>query len=551
MQKIVSVSEMRDIEKAADKAGLTYDEMMQRAGKAVADVICEGIGELQGLLVTLLVGSGNNGGDALVAAHYLAAAGAEVRAYLSKKRSGDKNQNLAEEAGVIILHFDGDRDAKKLTEIILDCDILVDGLLGTGCRLPLKGQVATILNIIKTKLAEADNPPAIFAVDCPSGLDCDTGAVAVDILKADVTITMAAAKRGFFLFPAAEYVGNLMIADIGITETLPEYALISTALADREGMLAILPKRPLHSHKGTFGKVQVIGGSIMYPGAALLSALGAYRCGCGLVSIATPAPVQALIATAIPEATWLILPHHLGVVTEAAVSVLKSKASDANAWLIGPGMGNEPESRTFLHRLLSHSQDLRGKIGFISTVDDPNKADEILPALIIDADGLNTLAEIPQWFDMLPAGVILTPHPGEMARLSGLSVEEIESNRVEIAQEYASRWQQVLVLKGAYTVIATPDGYVTIIPVASSGLASAGSGDVLAGVIAALRAQGLSPADAAALGAYIHAVAGLLAVDGIGSEEGVMAQDIAKFVPVAIALLRNEEHDHSYQLDEQ
>jgi NAD(P)H-hydrate epimerase len=367
-------------------------------------------------------------------------------------------------------------------------------------------------------------------VDCPSGIDCDTGEVADEAIASDLTVTMAAVKQGMLKLPAFEYVGDLKVVDIGLPADLAPFRDLQTDVAEEELVSALLPERPLDSHKGTFGTALIAAGSVNYTGAVVLAGEAAYRIGAGLVTLAVPAPLHSALAGRFPEATWVLLPHEMGVVSRDAAEVFAKNLERATALLIGPGLGTEDTSREFIENLLKGKVSQKrttARIGFVrqesEKKEEPNSQ---LPAMIFDADGLKLLAKIPDWYKLLPAPAILTPHPGEMSVLTGLSKEEIQADRQGVASKYAKEWGHVVILKGAFTVIASPEGRMAIIPVASPALARAGTGDVLAGLIVGLRAQGLEAFEAAVAGAWIHAQAGLYAADDLGTTASVLAGDV-------------------------
>jgi ADP-dependent NAD(P)H-hydrate dehydratase / NAD(P)H-hydrate epimerase len=534
--KLVTVAEMRAIEQQADADGLPVEKMMENAGDGLADEIQTlPYGSDDEREVLGLVGSGNNGGDTLVALAHLAADGWRARAYLvSRKTQGDALvERLKKEGGEIIL-AENDSKFEQLSAFIGTADVLVDGVLGTGIKLPLKEQIARVLGAVNTAVAELPWPPYVVAVDCPSGVDCDSGEAAPETIPASVTVCMAAVKHGLLKFPAFELAGELRVVDIGLTEKLKLWKQINRFVADDELVEDILPPRPADSHKGTFGTALIVAGSINYTGAALLAGRAAYRVGTGLVQMAVPDPVHAALAGHFPEATWILLPQEMGVIDQSAAEVLAKNLGRATALLIGPGLGAEDTTGDFLRNLLQGKHTVRkpgGRIGFVQNAEsaNPEKA-TVLPPLLIDADGLRHLAKLKDWAKLLPAGTILTPHPGEMAALTGLDKDDIQKARLDTALKYAAEWKQVVVLKGAFTVVASPDGRSTTIAVASSALAHAGTGDVLAGLVAGLRAQGVEAYESAVAGAWIHAEAGLYAAEKIGSEASVLAGDVLEAV---------------------
>ncbi|HEY42462.1 MAG TPA: NAD(P)H-hydrate dehydratase [Anaerolineae bacterium] len=526
--KIVTVEKMRAIEKAADASGLTYELMMENAGRAVAEAIQEYWPDLRGMNVLILVGTGNNGGDGLVAGHHLAQVGAEVSAYLTRERTEeDVNYSRLTKRASQITSVERDQNWQALRKMVKDADMILDAVLGTGFQLPLKGVAKDLLGKVKNELQLRDRSPVVVAVDCPSGLDCDTGQITEETLACDLTVTLAAAKPGLLTFPGANAVGRLVVADIGIKADQKEFADVDLELATSDVLKRWLPARPKDAHKGTFGRALIVAGSVNFPGAVVLAGLGAYRVGAGLVTLAVPAPIQAMLVPQLPEATWIVLPHEMGVIAEGAAVVLEEELETTQALLLGPGFGQDPATETFLERFLSMGAGIsRGMIGFLHS-EERERAPISLPPCVVDADGLKLLKRIPNWPDLLPKPSVLTPHPGEMAVLTDLSKDEIQENRVETAKTWAVRWGHVVVLKGAFTVIAAPDGRVSVLPFATPALARAGTGDVLAGAIVGFQAQGLAAYEAAVLGAYFHGRAGELAAEMMGSAASVLAGDVA------------------------
>ena len=535
MHKIVTTDEMRTIEQAADTSGLTYDQMMQNAGKAIADEILAFTEDVEGTRVVILVGTGNNGGDGLVVGYHLHEAGAQVSVYQAKDReSDDPNLVRLRELDLLIANAKDDQRSRVLKNLLSSADVVIDAVLGTGFRLPLKGSAKELLSAAKDELEKRECKPIVVAVDCPSGMDCDSGEVAEETLKADLTITLAAAKYGLFRFPGASYVGRLIIGDIGISPSQKELSSVQVEVVEEKGLAKWLPERPRDAHKGTFGRVLVIAGSINFPGAAALAGEAAYRVGAGLVTMAVPSVIQSLIVPLLPEATWLLLPHEMGVISENALNVIKAEIENSEALVIGPGFGMEATTLTFLSGLFKIEQHhQRGQIGFVHSEREQRKEISI-PPCVIDADGLKLLSQLKNWYSYLPEGSILTPHPGEMALMTGLAVTEIQEDRIEVARKWAETWGHVVVLKGAFTVVASPNGDATVIPIATSALARAGTGDVLTGAIAGFRAQGVEAYPSAILGSYIHGRAGELAAEMFGTSASVLAGDVANSLSTVI-----------------
>ena len=542
--KLVSVSEMRSIEQEADANGLTYEMMMENAGHNLSRevlLLAYAQDEEEDIQVLGFVGPGNNGGDTLVALTHLAEKGWKARAYLIKRKvTGDPLVKRLEDADGEVYIAEKDSDFQQLTAFMETADVVLDGVLGTGFKLPMKQDVGKVLGAVKAILESIDWQPLVVAVDCPSGVDCDSGAVAEECIHADATVTLAAVKQGLLKLPAYDFIGELRVVDIGLLDELKSWQAVRNEVANETLAASLLPDRPSGAHKGTFGTALVVAGSVNYTGAALLAGKAAARIGAGLVTLAVPAPLHMALAGQFPEATWLLLPHEMGSIASGAEDVLTDNMERATALLVGPGLGMDDTTKEFIANLLggASAKASRTHMGFVQSAG--SKADlkpATLPPFIFDADGLKLLAKLPDWSKLLPAPAILTPHPGEMSALSGLTIEKIQEDRLAIASKYSVKWGHVVVLKGAFTVIAAPDGRTTTIPVATPALAHAGTGDLLAGLITGLRAQGLEAYDAARLGAWVHAEAGLAASVVQGSTTAVVAGDVLDAVADVLAEL--------------
>ncbi len=554
--KLVTADQMRALEVRADKSGNTYAQMMERAGRATAETILVRLGAA-GKNVLVLVGPGNNGGDGLVCARYLQQAGAHASLYVWKRvpDEADENFKLCLDRKIPAERADEDEGFQTLRQLVGEADVVVDALLGTGVTRPIEGQLQGLLTAVKLAVAArgdhglhelipASNafrlPPTVVAVDLPSGLNPDTGALDPSALAADLTVTFAFPKIGQLSFPGAGAIGDLVVADIGIPSEWMEASAPDVATA-RE-IAALLPRRVRDSHKGTFGKAMICVGSANYVGAAYLAGSAATRAGAGLVTLALARGVYTVVAPVAHETTFLVLPDDLGVLVPDAAPLLRSRLEDYDALLIGCGLGRDPKTVEFVQRFLGLGTKARAQVGFVAQSEGRRSNRTKLPHLVIDADALYALKESGEWWSQLdPNGAILTPHPGEMATLTGHPRDQVQTERIDIARKFAARWQQVVVLKGALTAIAAPDGRITLMPFATPALATAGTGDVLAGTITAMLAQGLEPYDAAVAGAYVHGLAGLTAEKEIGAA-GVVAGDLLPRIPEAIrriAILRN------------
>jgi NAD(P)H-hydrate epimerase len=497
------------------------DMLMENAGLAVAEEVrkLRG-GSVAGCPILILVGPGNNGGDGLVAARHLYDWDAEVSLYFYKRRTeGDKNLKLLEERGLTFTDSESDKGLIALNDALSTSEIVIDALFGTGKLRPLQGTIKEMLEFVK-RFKESCPQLTVVAVDLPSGLDADSGAVDPACLSADVTITLAYPKVGLFNFPGAERVGRLIVAPIGIKPKLADD--ITTALITADGVKSVLPKRPLSANKGTFGKVMVASGSINYIGAAYLACAAATRVGAGLVTLATGRSLQPILAAKLTEVTYAPLPEaEPGSISAEAAPLFVERLREYDVLLMGCGLGQHPSTQEFVRESLF-------------------SLSPIMPrGVVVDADALNALAKVNKWWQRMNYQAVLTPHPGEMARLTGLSVAEIQADRLKIAQKMAAEWQKVVVLKGAYTVIAAPDGRAKLNPSANPGLASAGTGDVLSGAIAGMLAQGLSPFDAACCGVHLHSAAGDVVKSELG-DAGMIASDLLPVLPKVIKKLKGQ-----------
>jgi hydroxyethylthiazole kinase-like uncharacterized protein yjeF len=353
-------------------------------------------------------------------------------------------------------------------------------------------------------------------VDCPSGVDCESGKAAAECIPADLTLCMQAVKAGLLRFPAFEYTGEIGLAELDFPEDLPTWEKVHDQAVDPLMVSDWLPRRELDSHKGDFGTLMMAAGCVNYPGAVLLAGKAAYRTGVGLLRIAIPLSLQSFLAGNLPEATWLPVPEEDGYFCAKSALPIKKNVEKVNVCLVGPGLGQEMAVADFIQKFLETPK---------------------LPPLVVDADGLRHLAKIPNWYKKLPKGSVLTPHPGEMSALTGLKVESIQQNRMETARKFATKWGAVVVLKGALTVVASPEGQVMVIPIATPALAKAGTGDVLAGMLTALIAQGMESFRAASAAAFIHARAGQLAAEELDTTVSVLASDVIRAIPQVFSLL--------------
>lgn len=545
--KLVTTTQMRALEQASVDAGATWPGLMEQAGWGVAQVVIQLLGTTQDRRILVLIGPGNNGGDGLVAARHLHDAGAHVSLVVWRRAAAPDDANLrrCSERSIATYTLSDDPELTKLRGMLAGCDLVVDALLGAGVSRMVEGDLAALIATVNASrsaqeaTSAAAHAPLVVSVDLPTGVASDSGAILGSAIHADVTVATGLVKRGCLQYPGRSCVGTIRLAEIGLTPTHME-AIMSEAI-EKSTARALLPARPDDSHKGTFGKVMVVAGSLHYPGAASLATAGAARVGAGLVTLASarsalggPGRLAEITLRPLPEADW-------GVLGEAAADELHKHLEGYHALLIGPGIGREEQTRTFLERLLGiETPRQRSHIGFRLGAGDEKiieKERSDLPPIIIDADALTLLSQLDNWWERLPRErCILTPHPGEMKRL--LKVDELESDHVKVAEGAAELWGQVVVLKGATTIVAGPDGHSRLNDGGNAALATAGTGDVLAGAIAGLLAQGLTLFDAATLGVYLHSAAGRLVREELG-DAGSLASDLLTRLPLAIKALKN------------
>ena len=504
--KIVTADQMRAIEARSEAAGVSTDTLMENAGLAVARAVRRVLGPLTGVPILALIGPGNNGADGLVTTRHLQRWGANVTAYLCRDRAApDPKLDIAVATGVSVISAPDDPGLSRLESILDTSHLAIDAILGTGRARPIEGVFRDILAALRE--ARSRNPDLrLLAMDLPTGLNSDTGEADPACIPSDITVSLGYPKRGHLAFPGADYTGALEFADIGIPPGLDSDVPLD--LIDRDWAANALPTRPSNSHKGTYGRAMIVAGSRNFLGAVYLAASAAGRVGAGLVTIAIPESLVPSVASKAIEPTFLPLPESRpGIVANNAAQLILDSLNGYSALLVGCGLGQAAEARQVVEELLL--------------------SDAPLPPTVVDADGLNTLAQIPDWWKLWPADAILTPHPGEMARLTGMSAH---NDRIAIAQSSASAWNKTVILKGAYTVVAAPNGNTMVSPYSNPGLATAGTGDVLAGAIVGLLSQGTDLGEAASLGVYLHGEAGEQVRTAFG-DTGMLASDLLPQLP--------------------
>ena len=518
--RLLTAAEMRAVDRATIAAGTPGEVLMERAGAGVAGALESAWGSPLAMRVLVLCGGGNNGGDGLVAARRLAERGARVTAAVCAPR-----ERLAPDARAMLERLEGTGvrvelvgDEAALAACVASSDawdFVVDALLGTGAEGEPHGLVAAACrhaNALRTRGAH------VLAVDVPTGVSSDDGRAAPDAVHAHRTVTFGHPRRGHYLWPGRGFRGELEVVDIGLVP--PEQASLSPAeLATAGGLAPLVPAREPRAHKGATGRALVVGGSPGLTGAIALAARAAARSGAGYVRVAAPASLQDVLAAHLVEPMVLACgeDEHRALTTSALPAIL-AEAALADAAAVGCGLSRHAHAGALAREL----------------------ATRLERPLVLDADALVALSPaadvlVPA-LKLAPAPRVLTPHLGEMQRLTGVDADELEARRIDAARGWAQRWRAVVVLKGAPTVVAAPDGRVSVNPTGSPALATAGTGDVLTGVLVALLAQRLAAYDAARLAVYVHGRAGELAGAEIGVL-GVVASDVVERLPAAFAEL--------------
>jgi NAD(P)H-hydrate epimerase len=519
--RVVTAAEMKELEAQAARLGVPEPALMATAGAAVA-AAARALAPTGP--VAALVGSGNNGGDALVAAAHLLADGRPVALWTVSGRKAPSPVAEAALAAATRL-----ADVTALAGALAGATVVLDGLYGTGLSRAPSGPVAEAIAAVNAARARPGGP-RVLAIDVPSGMMADTGVAPGATVVATATLALGFPKRGLYLGAGPALAGRIAVAGIG----LPEGVRVTDGprVITTDDVRPLLPQRPATADKYTAGAVLVIGGALPYPGAPRLSALGALRAGAGYVTLAVPRSIYGIVAGTILEATYLPLPETDGDLGAAAAESLGPELGRFRAAVIGPGLGREKGVAAFLQRLLAAEGRRRGAIGFGATSAAQAPA-ALLPAnlpLVLDADALNHLSQLDGWHERLTQPAVLTPNHREMARLTDKEAADIDAAPWDIASAAADQWRQVVVLKGAPTIVAAPDGRLWTASRPLPALATAGSGDVLSGVIGALLAQGLPPADAAVTAVHLGELTADLAVAAVGVG-GVIASDL----PLAVA----------------
>jgi NAD(P)H-hydrate epimerase len=500
---------MKKIDEAAVQTyGMTIAKLMESAGAAVLAELGEHFAPLSKRTVGVLCGKGHNGGDGLVVARLLKAAKASVVAVVLGDSDSLAEETLnqlqkAKSAKVPILFLEENEKLPSIQMALEECDLLVDALLGTGLSRPVEGLAKDLIRLVKG----LGKP--VVAVDLPSGLSADTGAPLGEVLSAQRTVTFGLPKVGFYSPTAPTYLGKWRVDPIGFPQELLNAPFLKHELTERETVRKAIPRYDDYAHKGSRGRVVIVAGATGLTGAAALSALGAQRIGAGLVTVACPESLNAILEVKLTEPMTAPVPEvEGGFLSLRAAGRILHLCTNVNSVVIGPGIGRHRETAQLVRELVT----------------------KLTLPMVVDADALNLLGGQLDIFRAAKAPVILTPHPGEAAWLLKTSISEVEQNRLKVAKQIAEGYNVVLVLKGRHTVIASPKGEIRINPTGNRALATAGTGDVLSGVIGGLLAQRLNPFDAATVGVYLHGLAGERLARRMGPD-GLLAGDLLPIFP--------------------
>ena len=512
MQPVFTAAEMRALDaRAIETLNIPGPRLMENAGRGAAAVIAREWAPVRGRRVLVLCGKGNNGGDGFVVARHLKAKGARPRVLLVGLRAevtGDARQALERWRGKVE-EIHEEAGLATVARALAEAELVVDALLGTGLTGPARGLTAQVIEQINRSTARSGVP--VVSLDLPSGLGSDSGALLGHTVRATLTITFASLKRSLLLQPAAEYAGRVVVVPIGVPDVEVAHG-VSTFLLGESDIRPLFPPRPVEAHKGTYGHLLLIAGSVGKTGAAALAGRSALRSGVGLCTVATPASQQPIVAGFSMETMT-------EPIAETASQSLAVKAREhlvelgmqRDAVALGPGISLDTETQALARALVA----------------------EVPRPMVVDADALSALAGHLDLLGQAPGARILTPHPGEMARMLGLSIAQVQGDRIETVRRFCLEYRVHLVLKGARSVLGAPDGRVFINPTGNPGMATGGSGDVLTGMIGAFLARRFDPLTALQAGCYLHGLAGDLAAADRG-EEGLVAGDIIECIPAAL-----------------
>ena len=508
--RLATAAEMRALDRTTiEDYGIPGVVLMENAGRGAVQSMLDAWGPVAGRKYVIFCGKGNNGGDGLVVARHLANMGAEVRVRLfSEEMKGDAAVNLssARKMGLDVRLLS--EDLKAEVSEVRHADAVIDAIFGTGLASETGRPYSAVIDMIN---ADARR---VLAVDMPSGVDSDRGRIMGVAVKADITATFGLPKRGLYMYPGAQLAGEVKVIDISIPAGAVEGSNIPARLLTRS-VMRLLPERKPDSNKGTYGHLFILAGSVGKTGAGVMAAQAASRAGAGLVTVGVPESLNDIFEEKLTEEMTLPLPETAGrCLSSKAIDKILENLNGKTALAIGPGISVDPDTVRLVAELLP----------------------QVKVPVLIDADGLNILSINDEPLKEAKAPVVLTPHPGEMGRLLGVLAREVQADRPKAAVELAEQYGVTVVLKGARTLIARPDGRFCVNPTGNAGMATGGTGDVLSGIIGSLMAQGLDVTDASMLGVYVHGVSGDIAACEKG-QAGLIAGDLVKALPESLKLV--------------
>ena len=510
--KVLTSQQMKDIDRRAiEELGIIGLILMENAGFQIVQAMRHRLPDLENENIGVVAGKGNNGGDGFVVARHLFNQGCRIQVFLLGRKSdlkGDAalNAHIVEKMGVPLLEITTEKHWVSYRRRLSGCTVVLDAIFGTGLSKPVQGLYKTVIeNINRIKAF-------IIAVDIPSGLSSDTFEPIGPCVKADLTVTLAAPKVALIFPPAENFVGELVVADISIPPFLFEEENLKLEFVELDFLTPYFSKRRKDTHKGTYGHLFLLSGSLGKTGAAVMAGKAALKMGAGLVTVGTPKSCLSLVARSMVELMTEPLPETSDkTFSEEALDITLSLLEGKDAFLIGPGISTHESTSRFVKALLP----------------------QVRVPVVLDADALNILSPFPEILKTLKIPVVLTPHPGEFARLLDCSTSDVFKNKLELASRFAQEYGVYLVLKGYRTLTAAPDGKIFINPTGNPGMATAGSGDVLSGMLAAMIIQEKDMLPAVLAAVYVHGLSGDIAAERLG-EKSLTARDIIRYISSAI-----------------
>ncbi|MDP4179979.1 MAG: NAD(P)H-hydrate dehydratase [Bacillota bacterium] len=514
--KVVTPEQMNMIDsEAINKIGIPSIVLMENAALKVVEEVLKGFDSICGKRIIVIAGKGNNGGDAFAAARHLYNKGALVKVFLTSQKSDIKNDpainlKIIEKMKIETVELTDSSQIFDLEMELEGCDLILDGIFGTGFKGQVKGLIDEIIDAIN------NSGKLTIAIDIPSGINGENGKIEGKCIKADKTVTFVLPKIGLSVYPGCDYTGELAVSDIGIPDFIIKSLNIKTNIICKEEVSSIIPVRSSQSSKGDYGRVFIVSGSTGMIGSGCLCANAALRSGAGLVYLGVPASLAGIYQSHLLEPiTFPLEDHTKGYLADESCGEILKKMQNMKVLAIGPGLSTNENIKEIMINIFENSS---------------------IP-LVLDADALNAVSEDISMLKKIKVPCVITPHPGEMSRLLGISIKDIQNDRIKLAMKFADKYNVITVLKGMRTIIALPDGNIHINPTGNPGMATAGTGDVLTGIIAGFIGQGMEPEKAAIAGVYIHGLAGDMTAEKMG-QHGLIAGDLVKELPYAIKKLQ-------------